>query len=525
MSTGVKRKRSLLEKKYKTNLEYGRMKYSGIDMAFIYIRGKRMLTMSEVSRKLYPQWPRTTLSDRMKQLNIQRHVCTPREIEKVYSVNGVVKQGIHCTLVSKEDLDVFCNAYKSNAFKLVPIASKGRNSTSAIPNNLAELGGELIDVGTGTKQASRWRPKQNKDRNLKKTASSLAKRKKNVLAANKQSQTKVKIVKSGTRVVKGLKAGKALGHKRHVALTINKAIGKQLHVVETSRSHGITAGQLSNSRLNGIRKRKHSATGKETENATAKYRRQSETKKQRKRRDTSSPASDCTSFDSGISSLSLILDPPGRRSKTTISKINKKEVSKTKTKNKNGLITKNVNLKVKCNGMKIQNGKFKNTTSGLKRKGEKMSNKTKSGKETGHKKAKMSKINKTGSNKITKEFIMKMDLKHMNDNDLINSISPLSSSLSSSDNTPHSEDSSYLIKLMPVKPVWKVNSNFRFISNFVLPPSLVVRDGELRPACSMVCNHGLRPPSAHPIWKWKIGEPVIGNKTEISYCVKKVKCI
>ena len=92
--------------------ECGRILYHGTDMAYIYINGDLMFTMSEVWRNLYPKWRRTTLNDRVKRMKIRWYTCTPSEIEKVLSVQGIAKYGIHCTLISKLDLDMFTSVYK-----------------------------------------------------------------------------------------------------------------------------------------------------------------------------------------------------------------------------------------------------------------------------------------------------------------------------------------------------------------------------------------------------------------------------
>ena len=149
--------------------------------------------------------------------------------------------------------------------------------------------------------------------------------------------------------------------------------------------------------------------------------------------------------------------------------------------------------KLKRDGLKLKGGKLKNHKSGVKGKSGKVKRSKMMEKETGFKKGKFSQRNKGCS--ITKEFIMKMDLKNMNDNDLINSFSLASSPLSTRDHTPGSEEPSYLVKLMPVKPVWRVNSSFKFISNFLLPPSLVVRDGELKQPAAWFAAQG----SGHPV--------------------------
>ncbi|XP_030845732.1 uncharacterized protein LOC105440533 [Strongylocentrotus purpuratus] len=48
-------------------------------------------------------------------------------------------------------------------------------------------------------------------------------------------------------------------------------------------------------------------------------------------------------------------------------------------------------------------------------------------------------------------------------------------------------------------------ATFKMSEFLLLPPSLVVRDGDLKPACSMAVPRGVHPPKCHPVWRWKIG--------------------
>lgn len=48
-------------------------------------------------------------------------------------------------------------------------------------------------------------------------------------------------------------------------------------------------------------------------------------------------------------------------------------------------------------------------------------------------------------------------------------------------------------------------ATFKMSEFLLLPPSLVVRDGDLKPACSMAVPRGVNPPKCHPVWRWKIG--------------------
>ena len=481
-----------VEAKSEVDFQCGRMDYLGVDMAFIYIQGKLMFTMSEVARNLYAKWPRTTLNDRIKQMKIQWHTCTPKEIEKVLSVRGIVKLGVHCTLISKEDLDMFSSVYKvgslagkSLVFKRTAVkVSKGRRQAVNVKQSLSDSKNDRTTKSLVHSKASSTLYRSN---------------------YNKHSGNKSK-----TRVIVKLDNGKTL--KRHVVNEVNKAIRKQSHVFKQDggRGKGKQLNKIQTKATGRPKKRKLSAvTGdlkSEAENESNGY---IPTKRHRnKMRETSSPESDSLSYDSGISSLQL--DAPTSR------KPGRKPGKTALTKSQKQLKLKEV--KKKYNKMKAKKAKDKDIVVGSKRKNGIGKSGGMNKKSEATKKRKLDKNSRP--NTITKDLIMKMDLKHMNDKDLINSFSPLSSPMS----TTTSENQPYLVKLMPVKPVWRVNSSFRFISNFQLPPSLVVQDGQLSPACSMICSPGKKPPSAHPIWKWKLGEPVISNKTVISYRMKKVKC-
>lgn len=471
---------------FEVDYECGRMDYLGVDMAFIYIRGKLMFTMSEVARNLYAKWPRTTLNDRIKQMKIQWYTCTPKEIEKVLSVRGIVKLGVHCTLISKEDLDMFSSVYKAGS-----LAGK-----SLVFKRTA------VKVSKGRKQAVKQSLSHSKN---ERTAKSLVHSKASS-TLNRSNYNKHSGNKSKTRVIVKLDNGKTL--ERHAVNEVNKAIRKQSHVFKQDGGRGKRkqVNKIQTKAAGRPKKRKLLGDFKsEAENESNGY---IPTKRHRnKMRETSSPESDSFSYDSGISSLQLDVPTsrkPGRKpGKTAIPKSQKQLKLK--------------EVKKKYNKMKVKKAKIKDIVAGSKRKIEIGKSGRMNKKSEGTKKTKIDK--NSCPNTITKDLIMKMDLKHMNDKDLINSFSPLTSPVSTT-----SENQPYLVKLMPVKPVWRVNSSFRFISNFQLPPSLVVQDGQLSPACSMICSPGKKPPSAHPIWKWKLGEPVIRNKTVISYRMKKVKC-
>ena len=451
-------------------------------MAFIHVRGKRMLTMSEVARKLYPQWPRTTLASRMKQMNIRKHLCTAREMQKVYSLNGIQKQGINCRLVSVEDLDVFRSVYGVNirAKQLdsaVVVKDAVKHKQNVNKRKLVKQGKRLGYVPT--KRNARRSPTALKDSGI----------------ANKQNANR-----NSTRGwVEVPRTGRASCSKTHVATGINKAASKQHHavVVNTVRMNKIN-GQLTKASVDG-RKRKYCFSNKKA----SKMGKDAHPMKKRRKHNSvgSSSESDSTSFDSGISSLTSAPNRNGTRY----------------NKNSKSAITKSENK------TKLKYRKHKAALSELKRKNRKTKNGQRK-KEVGvkHSKVVMQRNNRKRSNTtITKECVMNLRLSHMNDKDLINSFSKTLVP----ENIERDKTESYCVKLMPVKPVLKVDTSFSFISNFLFPPSLVVENGELKPACSMVCEPGLRPPVTHPIWKWKVGEPVISNKTQISYKMKKIKCV
>ena len=48
-------------------------------------------------------------------------------------------------------------------------------------------------------------------------------------------------------------------------------------------------------------------------------------------------------------------------------------------------------------------------------------------------------------------------------------------------------------------------NTFKMSDVFLLPPTLVVGEGELKPACSMSVPRGIHPPKCHPVWRWKLG--------------------
>lgn len=473
--------------------ECGRMEYLGVDMAFIYIHGKLMFTMSEVAKKLYPKWPRTTLNDRVKQMKIQWYRCAPREIKKVYSVNGIVKLGVHCTLISKQDLDMFCSVYKIGSIAEKRLEFKRSSHKASVRKRKAEPGsGKQTSVG-------------NKGTALK--ANSITRN-----INNQQSQAINGNKGKACVIVKDMKVDNCNVLDGHAENDVNKAICKQSHVLNQARCKKRLNKVDTEKYIQTPRKQQLSSAGlgikTESENEPNRY---LPTKRYRKTREISSPDSDCLSYYSGISSLQL----EALEQRKTGLKPGSPVLPRSK--NEKLLKLKQVkrkynNVKAKQTGKNIVVGRKKNNQICKRGKVSTTDNEIKAGK----------KRRTTYPNTITKELIMKLDLKHMNDKDLINSFSQLPSSKSA--NTTPSEDQPYLVKLMPVKPVWRVNSSFKFISNFQLPPSLVVHNGQLSTACSMICNPGMKPPSAHPIWKWKVGEPVVSNKTVITYRMKKIRC-
>lgn len=66
----------------------------------------------------------------------------------------------------------------------------------------------------------------------------------------------------------------------------------------------------------------------------------------------------------------------------------------------------------------------------------------------------------------------------------------------------------------PKKPVLKINSNFKFLDLFPITSQLRIEDGgNLCPVFTMSCPEGARPPSSHPLWKWRLGGPVFHDLT------------
>ncbi|XP_028392201.1 uncharacterized protein LOC114516811 [Dendronephthya gigantea] len=489
--------------------ECGRTEYHGIGMAYIYIRGKLMFTMSEVARNLYPKWPRTTLNDRVRQMKIKWYTCTTNEIEKVLSVRGIVKFGVHCTLISKEDLDMFSSVYEVGSLAEKRLSFKRTLSSASSKVSKSK---EKTLAGKGKTTSRSTTKAQSKTTSVLRNGSANSEQN----PGNKANKGKARVVVKDSKLDNGEtpkghavsgKQSQLNGKQSHVAKAAYECTDKKFNKVKTETT-----------KVDGNpRKRRLSSISLKTE-ARGEWHEYIPTKRHRKTHDASSPLSDSLSYDSGVSSLQLDHDAstprkpghkPGHklgRPATPKAKIQKQlKIKEVKRKYRSIKGKKAKTMPKQTNKVVGSKGKREIVKKGRKSKNDKEIKKRKIG----------------CPNTITKDLIMKMDLKHMNDKDLINSFSPLSSPMDT--NTTPSEDQPYLVKLMPVKPVWRVNSSFKFISNFQLPPSLVVQDGQLSPACSMICHPGKKPPSAHPIWKWKVGEPVISSKTVISYRIKKVK--
>lgn len=66
----------------------------------------------------------------------------------------------------------------------------------------------------------------------------------------------------------------------------------------------------------------------------------------------------------------------------------------------------------------------------------------------------------------------------------------------------------------PKKTVLKINSNFKFLDLFPMTSQLRIEEGgNLCPVFTMSCPEGARPPSSHPLWKWRLGGPVFHDLT------------
>lgn len=64
------------------------------------------------------------------------------------------------------------------------------------------------------------------------------------------------------------------------------------------------------------------------------------------------------------------------------------------------------------------------------------------------------------------------------------------------------------------KPVLKTNSNFKLLNLFPVTSQLALQDGSLCPVFTMSCPKGVRPLSSHPIWKWRLGQPVVQDSAQ-----------
>ncbi|XP_072029037.1 uncharacterized protein [Amphiura filiformis] len=70
--------------------------------------------------------------------------------------------------------------------------------------------------------------------------------------------------------------------------------------------------------------------------------------------------------------------------------------------------------------------------------------------------------------------------------------------------TPSAGKSSQSVKKR--RRSWEPNYTIRFADFFQLPPSLIVKDGDLYPACSMRADPCCPPGPNHPIWRWRLGK-------------------
>ena len=80
-------------------------------------------------------------------------------------------------------------------------------------------------------------------------------------------------------------------------------------------------------------------------------------------------------------------------------------------------------------------------------------------------------------------------------------------------------------KLTPVKPpILRATPNFSFMDLFPSTPGLVIRDNDLCPEFTMACpNDVAKPPPSHPIWKWRLGGPVIAKTHRVNFKIRKIK--
>lgn len=65
-----------------------------------------------------------------------------------------------------------------------------------------------------------------------------------------------------------------------------------------------------------------------------------------------------------------------------------------------------------------------------------------------------------------------------------------------------------------IKPVLKTNSDFKLLNLFPVTSQLSLEDGSLTPLFTMSCPKGEQPPSSHPLWKWRLGGPVVRDTAQ-----------
>lgn len=87
--------------------------------------------------------------------------------------------------------------------------------------------------------------------------------------------------------------------------------------------------------------------------------------------------------------------------------------------------------------------------------------------------------------------------------------SSFNSTPSTSESTPNDPKPKKPKVAGPKKPVLKTNSNFKLLDLFPVTSQLSLQDGSLGTMFTMSCPKGVKPPSSHPLWKWRLGGPVV----------------
>ena len=95
---------------------------------------------------------------------------------------------------------------------------------------------------------------------------------------------------------------------------------------------------------------------------------------------------------------------------------------------------------------------------------------------------------------------------------------PKTSTLDSTPSTSNNTPTKPILKKPkipgPKKPLLKTNSNFKLLNLFPATSQLALQDGGLSPVFTMSCPKGVRPQSSHPLWKWRLGQPIVQDSAQ-----------